>query len=481
MPAPDVTLAILPMWLTDMPPAGVAALSTYLRKQGVRVRVLDLNIGLFRRQPEPRKRIWDRENFLVWSDPVRFRDLEPALKDEIEYAAGALLETGAPVLAFSTVHPNRMFTKAVLARIRAADPARVLVVGGRGWEREPHRRIFKDGTPDLFVEGEGEETLVEIVRAVGAGRRPVDVPGSLYWDGSTYRWGGLRPMIADLDTLPLPTYEEFDLAAYTADFLPLTMTRGCVSRCAYCNDRPMSGRFRNRTGARVAEEVSACVRKLGASRFQFTDSAVNGNLREVVRFAEIVARSGLEIEWEASAMPRRDMTLDRLRKLAASGCRSLTYGIESGSDRVLAAMGRRWSAAEQARALRDTRAAGIETRINLIVGYPGETDRDFAETLDWLRANREWISGISNVNACQVLFPSALRLAPEAYGVILPESVHETEDGWTDSAGLDRATRTKRLERLLALVDELRLAWWTSNERRRELTAVELRALAGGG
>lgn len=473
----DLTLTLLPMWLTEMPPAGLSALSTYLRHAGYRLRVLNLNIECFHRVSEKKRRIWERENFMIWSDPGRFKEIAEILAPEIEHCVNRLLEHPAPILAFSTIHPNRNFTKTVLSRIRELDPTRLLVVGGRGWEREPDRRIFKYGTPDALVEGEGEEALVEIIECVRRQGDLFDVPGVLGWDGSTYRWGGIRPLITNLDALPLPTYEEFDLAAYTKTQLPLTLSRGCISHCAYCNDQKMAGRFRNRSGARVAEEAAWCNGNLGTDYFQFTDSAVNGNLRELLNFARIISRAGLNIGWEGSAIPRRGMTAEHLTLLAQSGCRSLTFGIESGSDRVLGLMKRRYSAQEQARVLRETHQAGIETRINLIVGYPGETESDFQETADWLRQNRQWISGISNLNSCQVLYPSDLRLSPDAFGVVLPEDLHVTEEGWRDTEGLNHQIRSERLSRLSSLVEELGLAFWTSNERRKELSPAEISEL----
>jgi len=473
----DATLAILPLFLTDMPPAGLTAVSTYLRHKGYEVRTLDLNIEVFNRISAAKRRLWHRENYMIWTVPDQFRRIEPILASEVDYCVERLLDEPSDVLGLSVVHPNRNFTRAVLLKVRAADPDRVIVIGGRGWEREPERRVFRNGIPDAFAEGEGQQTMVEVVEAVRSGRPLHEIPGVLAWKDGDYTSGKDRDVLPCEEAFPLQTFEEYDLSLYENVMLPITFSQGCICRCAYCNDKPMSGPFRWRSAASLAEQLEWCVRELGVSRFLFTDSAVNGNLRELVRFAQLIVQKGLEVSWVASAIPRPDMSFDQLKTLARSGCRCLTFGIESGSDRVLTAMRRRWSAQQQAEAVKRTFEAGIKTQLNFIVGFPGETEEDFEATIEWISRNRPWISEISNLNACQVLYPAALRTEHESFGVVIPSDTLTTDDHWTDKFGMDRKKRLERLDRLMGLVESLGIACWTSNERRQEMSAEEIEQL----
>ncbi|HDH96715.1 MAG TPA: B12-binding domain-containing radical SAM protein, partial [Proteobacteria bacterium] len=454
---------------------------TYLRHKGYRVRTLDLNIEVFSRISAAKRRLWHRENYMIWTVPDRFREIEPILADEIDYCVGRILEEPSKVIGVSLAHPNRNFARSVLLKVRAADPERIIVIGGRGWERESERRVFRDGLPDAFVEGEGQQTMVEIIEAVKAGRSLHGIAGVLAWENGTYELTRTRDILPPDEAFPLQTFEEYDLSLYENIMLPITFSQGCICRCAYCNDKPMSGPFRWRSAERVADQIEFCVRRLGVSRFLFTDSAVNANLRELVRLAEIVVRKGLKIEWYASAIPRPDMAREQLETLARAGCRSLTFGVESGSDRILTAMRRRWTAQQQAEAIRKTFEAGIKTQLNFIVGFPGESEEDFEATMEWIVRNRPYISEISNLNACQVLFPAALRIEHESFGIILPEDTRMSDDHWRDRCGIDRNKRLERLDRLMRLVESLGIACWTSNERRQEMTKEEIEQLRSAG
>jgi hypothetical protein len=111
---------------------------------------------------------------------------------------------------------------------------------------------------------------------------------------------------------------------------------------------------------------------------------------ELASFCDAVVESGLKISWDGYAIVREEMSPGFLGRMREAGCRLLIYGIESGSARVLKDM-RKFSLPElSTRVLRDTTAAGIQVVTALMVGFPTETEQDFQETLDFIRANSEW-------------------------------------------------------------------------------------------
>jgi radical SAM superfamily enzyme YgiQ (UPF0313 family) len=103
-------------------------------------------------------------------------------------------------------------------------------------------------------------------------------------------------------------------------------------------------------------------------------------------------------------------------KLRKAGCQQFILGLESFSDRVLALMGKGYTAEEAGAFLKKTKNAGIRNDIAIIVGFPGETEEDFLTTLKYLRKNAAYIDKVCSLNICGMPIGSELRKSPEKYG-----------------------------------------------------------------
>lgn len=150
------------------------------------------------------------------------------------------------------------------------------------------------------------------------------------------------------------------------------------------------------SGDRIFQEVMYQLERHEDIRFfTFNDHAINANMGSLIRFCELVleAKSKAEIPqdlgWRGAARIRPELTFELLRKMKGSGCVELEYGIESGSQRVLDKMKKRVDIKIAERVIRDTFRAGISVRANFMFGFPGETEEDFQETLDFLKRNKE--------------------------------------------------------------------------------------------
>ena len=113
-----------------------------------------------------------------------------------------------------------------------------------------------------------------------------------------------------------------------------------------------------------------------------------------MRLADAILEAGLDIAYYALSKPNRTFTPDILRKMAASGCKYVLWGLESGNQRVLDLMGKGTRVEEVAEVLHNARAAGIHNHVYVICGFPTETPDEFADTLDFLRTNQDQISAI---------------------------------------------------------------------------------------
>ena len=458
--ADQVALVMCPVWGTEMPPLGIGYLEAFLLNQGWNPLILDFNIELFRNIPDNLRTLFGEDNFRHWTDSESFRRIVPALSGAIDALVTRLIDTGRKVIGFSVYSPNRLFTIEVCRRLKERAPDRVVVVGGRGVLTENERLLFPPSTVDYFVVGDGEATFVPLLEAIFAGRDGAKLPGVTRFEGHHLTPHHPRPIIEDLTLLPFPTYESFDLTQYTGEEIPILASRGCTGHCLFCNDHRAMGRFRCRPAHHIFQELMWHAQTHGRRKFKFNDQHVNGDLNMLGELCDLIIASGEQISFIALAQPRGDMPNDLMPRLKQAGCFTLNLGIESGSPSILKAMGKGFTVEDVERALRQIFEAGINTMCNFIVGYPGETEEDFRQTLEFVRRNRQWICGVTSVNTCIVLEESPLAKVADKMGIRFPDKNRDV--GWWRAENT-LALREDRARRLVALFEELQLPHLVSN------------------
>jgi hypothetical protein len=133
----------------------------------------------------------------------------------------------------------------------------------------------------------------------------------------------------------------------------------------------------------------------GVKRFWFVDSLINGNLKNFEKLVDLIIEKGLDIEWNSYARCDGRMDLEFIKKIVKSGCDCISYGIESGSQKVLLDMRKKIDVEEIESNLRDGSISGLYTHANWIVGFPTEEPIDFLHSLQLLINFRKDIHAIS--------------------------------------------------------------------------------------
>ena len=172
-------------------------------------------------------------------------------------------------------------------------------------------------------------------------------------------------------------------------------SRGCINQCVFCNEGRFWGFYRARSGENIFGEVVSHSQKYKISHFTFHDSLMNGNLKQMEAFCELIIERGLDISWDGQGLIRGDVTPPLLKKFRKAGCHSISYGMESGSDKVLRLMRKGFTRDIAERVIRDTHQAGISVTLNFMFGFPGEGEKEFNDTLDFIKRNREYISEVA--------------------------------------------------------------------------------------
>ncbi len=451
----------MPLWGVERPPLHIAQLAAHLQHHGVRVEVEDLNLRAHRRAREQGlEQLWI--NGTGESDHPRdiFQALSPALDPHLQRYAEQLLRSDAPVLGFYLCSGNRHFVEQMVRRVRQQDHERMVVVGGPEVLTLALTDQLPYGKGIHFVLGEGEETLLELAqrRLAGGpvGWTPGVVPTQERLPDEQRRLGALsrsrRPPPADLDRIPFPTYDQLSLADYHGPVMPFLFSRGCPGRCAFCADRLHQRRFRCRSGEHAVAELLHHRRRYGRQVFGFNDLSCNGDPARLGDLCRQILRHKLDLVWSSHARICTNLTDDLLRLMASSGCTDLNFGVESGSDAVLHRMGKDHDAAAAADMLYRAERAGIAASINLIVGYPGETEEEFSETLGFVRENQDVIHQVLNLSCVMVKPGTDMAEEPERHGIQLDE-----EGRWSDRAGVDATDRRRRLEQMVRCLEELKI------------------------
>jgi hypothetical protein len=440
-PPAKIALVQCPVWWTTDPPLGLAQLAGSLKHFGHETEVFDLSIELYRERGEKYKNAWAWEQFAFWQDPAWiaecFRD-HAAFWDR---AVKRIVESDSRVIGFAVFLGSLQSVLEVARRIKAAAPDRVIVLGGEyfflGAKAD---ELINDPSVDAILTGGADFSFPELIRKLQKEGDLQPVPGAIVKSGGKVLRGGDRPMDKNLDDLPFADYEPFPLDLYDDhNRIPMTASRGCVRRCAFCSTREFWNGYNYMSGERIFAEVAHhAARHPGRRHVEFYDITANGSVPALERFSELLIEKGLAISWKINAIIRPEMTRAVLDKMAKSGCTSIIYGLESGSENVLKLMRKEYGPAVAERVLRDTHEAGIKNTSNWMFGFPGETEADFQETLEFLRRNHAYMDRVYPSRTYTALEEHAyLFKHPEEFGIKLdplkPTNLYwETADGTND-------------------------------------------------
>jgi anaerobic magnesium-protoporphyrin IX monomethyl ester cyclase len=237
---------------------------------------------------------------------------------------------------------------------------------------------------DIVVRKEGENTLLELVKTLEAGKGFRDLLGITYRKDGKILKNPDRPYIENLDDLPFPAHHLWpikSLRKYGNLIFPLTTSRGCVYWCDFCTAVRMFGRkYRMRSPKNIVDELEFLHNTYGANQFTFYDDAFTVNQPRTEEICKEIRNRKLKIKWNCQT--RVDMvTKELLLKMREAGCTDVWFGVESGSQRLIDTMGKGISIAQTMKAFKWAKEVGLMTQAYMILGFPSETKETAWETM----------------------------------------------------------------------------------------------------
>jgi hypothetical protein len=450
----DYTLAIVicPPYDINIPHLGVASVASSISKlSNERVKVIDMNTMLY--NLSSKREFWDIEHVWQTQSLKIVKQTYRQCNKYIQEIIGGIVDSGIDILGVSINASNALFVLEFLRDIKRKKPGIKIIAGG------PHTMLeefhLDHGLVDYRIVGEGEIALLNIIEHIRTGKGSFQTPVPLPGKDDTDEVENYKSRIADIDSIPYPTFNEFDLGIYKKNNLPAYFSRGCINRCTFCYDWVVSGsRFKHRSPEKIVTDLENLRNTHKINYFCLNDLLCNGDLKKLERLCDLLIEKRLGILWQSYALIRADMSERLFDKLRKAGCVLLHYGIDSGSDKILKLMNKGYTSKDTESCIQRTHAAGIKCAINIIVGYPGETEKEFNETVKLITDNRECIDLVGNLLICSIRPKTVLNTVADKLGID-PESYSGTETYKWQMDGNDAGIREKRFKRMMDIFDEL--------------------------
>jgi len=286
--------------------------------------------------------------------------------------------------------------------IKTVAPNCKIVVGGWHASYMPES-LLETPEIDYAVIGEGERAITNLAEFI----LKEDYLGASNVAGIACRstTGVIKnePCFINMDELPFPARHLLPLEKYdrNIEFLKakpadvMSISRGCTFNCGFCETTKLWGNInRQFSPQRVIAEVNDLVNKYGTRGIYFINDNFTMRKNQTAEFCDLLIKSKLDIEWVCDT--RVDLVNQEiLEKMASAGCKTIWFGIESGSQKVLNHINRNITLEQIEEAFKMCRKAGIQIACSFMLGMPSETRDDliasyrFAEKLnaDWCQFN----------------------------------------------------------------------------------------------
>ena len=348
------------------------------------------------------------------------------------------------VVGFSSTFQQNTASFALARRLKQRYPHIFTLFGGANFDGDMGPELVRTvDCIDAAVIGEADEAFPRLLTALAAGANLAAVPGlARRVDGQVTVTPPLPPA-RRLDDLPVPDYQEYFAAAEDAGilsrtgqrkvWLPIETARGCwwgaKHHCTFCGLNAATMRFRSKSPRRVLDELGEQARRYRSFHFE----AVNNVLDMTYLKNLFPVLAATETDYKFFYEVKANLSREQLRLMARAGVTYIQPGIESLSSHVLRLMRKGVRAAQNVNLLRWCRYYGIRVSWNLLCGFPGETEQDYAEQAAAMphllhlpppsAAGRIWLERFSPLFTGHGTSPLTDRTPERSYRYVYPENV----------------------------------------------------------
>lgn len=313
------------------PPMGLTLLGAILERVGHEVKIVDINI------------VKDYQPYLYGADAVGITAMTPTITSALDIARN--------------VKKYSSNIKVILGGVHAS------LLPKETWQVCPEI--------DTIVVGEGDKAILDVLNN--------DLKGICH-DSSEI----------ELDDLPFLGYHLLEWGKYKPHpphgrkmpWLPMLTSRGCVYQCGFCSNGVFGKKYRGQSTLRVVDEIIYLQRRFGVKEIAFYDDVFTLRKGRAYGIADEILKQGIKLSWTCET--RVDLVDEELLKIMKrAGCYSISYGLESGSQKILDIINKNITLEQSEKAVAMTKKAGIQTIGYFMIGSPEETPETIRETIEF--------------------------------------------------------------------------------------------------
>lgn len=391
-------------------PLGIMYIAAVLEREGYEVEILDTLIADFRLRREGEAKQYG----MSWE----------RIAEEIKLRQPSVVGITNP---FTAQIDNTVRTAEIVKDIDHRIP---VVVGGPHISVISPAQFLKDtSSVDIVVIGEGEYTMLDIVRYLSGDKDISEIDGIAYRKGGNVIVNHPRTFNNDLDELPFPAYHLVNMeeylnpkqiryrsTKYMREF-PMITSRGCPFNCVFCSIHLHMGRkWRAHSKDYVIAHIEHVVNKYGIEHIHFEDDNLTLNMERFEGILDDLIAKDIKIGWDTPNGVRPDrLNIGIIEKMKQSGCTNLIIGVESGDQWVLDhIIDKHLHLEDVVNMAQMCKGTGIKLAAFFVIGFPGEREENMQRTIKFaLQLKKEY-----GVNMC-------LLVATPLYGTRLYDICRE--------------------------------------------------------
>lgn len=266
----------------------------------------------------------------------------------------------------------------IMDKVKKINPKAILICGGVHISLDGFNFMKENEIFDFGFINESENSLLDLLR----GKNPKEIDGIIYRKDDQIISNPKQNFVQDLDELPLPDFDSFDIPITEIKNYPLITSRGCPYNCTYCTVQAVNKKWRPRSVESLIRELKTVRPRI--HEFHIVDDNFTLQINRVKEFCRQLIRENLNLRWSCPNGIRADILDPELVSLMKqSGCYLVNLGIESANEAVFKNIQKGETLEEVKQAIKMLKKEKIGVIGNFIIGLPGST---YEIDLDSVRA-----------------------------------------------------------------------------------------------
>jgi radical SAM superfamily enzyme YgiQ (UPF0313 family) len=298
-------------------------------------------------------------------------------------------EISTKIVCFSCFSFESLKQSLILAKyIKKLDSKKIIVFGGIGTFNHEHSLMKEFTFIDFIIMRKSEQQLCELINLLYENKDFSKISNLVYRNSNKHIRSN-KLATYNIESQSSPDYDfyfdikkDWDIQYMTSD--------GCVNKCAFCSLTDNSPIYKSTK--KITTDLKYLKSKYNSKCFSFQDDNINTNHKRTIELMNSIKNT--DIKWYALSSANL-MTKKIIRAMSSAGCRWIQFGLESGSNNILKLMNKPVNLKRFVEVMKNCVEVNIKPQLNIIMGYPGETESDVDKTLSYLKDNRKHFSHVN--------------------------------------------------------------------------------------